>query len=172
MEHKEPQLRDQKLDKFTTSLLEARSKALAGIVGGSHRMELVQEMNGIAVINDSKATFLDATMETMHVLTSPIVWIVEGVDHNRGYDTVSGMIKEKVKNIIVYGQKEEAIKDSLEGCVTKLMYVEELRTAVFLSNELAEEGDTILFSPACPSGRGYANYEERGAEFKNAVNDL
>ena len=172
MEHKEPQLRDQKLDKFTTSLLEARSKALAGIVGGSHRMELIGEKNGIEMINDSKATFLDATMETMYAITSPIVWIVEGVDHKRDYEACSGMIKEKVKNIIVYGQKEEAIKESFEGAVNKMMFVDELRTAVFLSNELAEDGDLVLFSPACPSGRGFANYEERGAEFRNAVNDL
>ena len=175
MQQKEPQLRDQKLDKFTSTLLEARSRALAGIVSSSHRMELVESKNqttGVDMINDSKATFLDATLETMYVVTKPIVWIVEGVDHQRAYETAAGVIKEEVKHIVVYGEREEAIREALEGCVNKFMYVDELRTAVFLANELAEEGDLVLFSPACPGGRKFANYEERGTEFKNAVNDL
>lgn len=172
MQQKEPQLRDQKLDKFTSTLLEARSQALSGIVSSSHRMELAAQKNGVDMINDSKATFLDATMETMYVVTKPIVWIVEGVDHQRAYEAAAGVIKEEVKHIVVYGEREEAIRDVLEGCVNKFMYVDELRTAVFLANELAEEGDLVLFSPACPGGKKFANYEERGTEFKNAVNDL
>ncbi len=172
MQEKEPQLRDQKLDKFTSTLLEARSQALAGVVSSSHRMELVGQKNGVDMVNDSKATFLDATLETMYMVTKPIVWIVEGVDHQRAYDTAAGVIKEEVKHIVVYGDKEEAIRKALESSVNKFMYVDELRTAVFLANELAEEGDLVLFSPACPGGRKFANYEERGTEFKNAVNDL
>lgn len=172
MEHKETQLRDQKLDKFTSALLDARSQALAGIVAGSHRMEFVAEKNGVDMVNDSKATFLDATLETMYAITRPIIWVVEGVDHMRGYGAAAGVIKEKVKHIVVYGQKEEAIREALEDKVTKLLYMDDLRSAVFLANELAAEGELVLFSPACPSGRGFANYEERGAEFRNAVKDL
>jgi UDP-N-acetylmuramoylalanine--D-glutamate ligase len=51
-------------------------------------------------------------------------------------------------------------------------FAEELRTAVFLARELAKPGEAVLFSPACPSGNGFANYEERGVEFKRAVKDL
>ncbi|MBK6368794.1 MAG: hypothetical protein IPF64_02935 [Flavobacteriales bacterium] len=53
-----------------------------------------------------------------------------------------------------------------------LYVTDELRTAVFLANELVAPDGTVLFSPACPSGNGFANYEERGAEFKRAVRDL
>ena len=56
--------------------------------------------------------------------------------------------------------------------VEHLSVTDELRTAVFLANELVAPDGTVLFSPACPSGNGFANYEERGAEFKRAVRDL
>ncbi len=43
---------------------------------------------------------------------------------------------------------------------------------IFLAHELARSGDVVLFSPACPSGEGFANYEERGHAFKRMVRDL
>jgi UDP-N-acetylmuramoylalanine--D-glutamate ligase len=49
---------------------------------------------------------------------------------------------------------------------------DDVRMAVFLARELAKAGELVLFSPACPSGNGFANYEERGAEYRRAVRDL
>jgi UDP-N-acetylmuramoylalanine--D-glutamate ligase len=62
--------------------------------------------------------------------------------------------------------------DAVRSFTDQLFHAEEVRTAVFLAHELAREGQVVLFSPACPSGEGFANYEERGAEFKRAVRDL
>lgn len=172
MEHQETPLRDQKLDKLTSALLDARSQALAGMANGAHRMEPVAELDGVAWVNDSKATYLDATMETLYAITRPVIWMVEGVEHARSYPAALGMVKEKVKHMVVYGHKEEALTQAFEGAVDKLLFTGSVAEATYLAKELAGPGELVLFSPACPSGNGFANYEERGTEFRNAVKGL
>jgi UDP-N-acetylmuramoylalanine--D-glutamate ligase len=78
-----------------------------------------------------------------------------------------GLLQERVSAVVLFGPQGDVQADGLE-----VVHAGDLRTAVFVARELAVDGDAVLFSPACPSGNGFANYEERGAEFKRAVRDL
>lgn len=149
-------------------LLGARRTAIEAQGQGPHRMEPVLSVNGVLYINDSKATFLDASLESLGTLDKRVVWIAGAwsVEMAEGY--VLELLQERVSAVVLFGPvKEVQGKES-----TQVIHANELRTAVFLARELAQEGEVVLFSPACPSGNGYANYEERGAEFKRAVRDL
>lgn len=44
--------------------------------------------------------------------------------------------------------------------------------AVKEAYRLAKSGDTVLLSPCCASFDLFKNYEERGEQFKKAVNEL
>ena len=44
--------------------------------------------------------------------------------------------------------------------------------AVQQAYQWSESGDTVLLSPACSSYDLFANFEVRGARFKELVNDL
>ena len=153
-------------------LMEARLKSLAEQAHGPHHMELVDTVNDVAYINDSKATFLDATLESLGQMEGRVVWIVGDLSNEMNGSTVQDLIKEKVTAMIVFGRSAEAVERGGKAPVEHLYVAEELRTAVFLANEIAHPTESVLFSPACPSGNGFANYEERGAEFKRAVRDL
>lgn len=147
-------------------LLDARRAALSG--QGPHRLEPVATVNDALYVNDSKATFLDATLESLGSVQGRIVWIVGAWSDDMTEGHVQELLREKVAAVVLYGPST----DEVEGLPEQVYHAEELRTAVFVARELAKPGEVVLFSPACPSGNGFANYEERGAEFKRAVKDL
>jgi UDP-N-acetylmuramoylalanine--D-glutamate ligase len=50
--------------------------------------------------------------------------------------------------------------------------VENLEQAVAAARSAAEPGDCVLLSPACASYDQYSNFMERGAHFRQLVQDL
>ncbi|MBL7950610.1 MAG: hypothetical protein JNM62_02720 [Flavobacteriales bacterium] len=153
-------------------LVDARRAALSAQGPGPHRLEHVALVNDIAFINDSKATFLDAALESLAQMTGKVVWIVGDLSSEMDEGYVQDLLKEKVSAMVLFGRMVDGVERDGMSPVEHLYVTDELRTAVFLANELVRPGESVLFSPACPSGNGFANYEERGAEFKRAVKDL
>jgi UDP-N-acetylmuramoylalanine--D-glutamate ligase len=48
--------------------------------------------------NDSKATNVNAALDSMNI---PTVWIVGGVDKGNDYNELMSLVREKVKAIVV-----------------------------------------------------------------------
>ncbi len=155
----------------TARLLDARQRALEGLKSGPHRMEYVSTVKGVEYINDSKSTFLDSTLEAIASIEKPVVWIAGALGAEVGRGHVQDLLKERVAALVLFGRNARTI-DALQPFTQHVYVAEELRTAVFVAHELSRSGEVVLFSPACPSGDGFANYEERGVEFKRAVRDL
>lgn len=155
-----------------TRLVQARNENLKDQHTGPHSLEEVDEVNGVLYINDSKSTFLDATLRSMSAIERPIIWIAGNLaaDISQGY--VQEFLRERVVALVLFGKGSERGIEALKPFTEHMYTAEELRTAVFVARELARTGEVVLFSPACPSGDGFANYEERGTEFKKAVRDL
>lgn len=147
-------------------LLEARRHALG--VQAPHSLELVGEVDGVAYINDSRATFLDAALASLAQMERRTIWITGAWGDDMGEGHVRELVQERVSAVVLFGPH---VDTEVPGDV-QLLHAGDLRTAVFVARELALDGEVVLFSPACPSGNGFANYEERGAEFKRAVRDL
>ncbi len=148
-------------------LLDARRAALSA--WGPHRLEAVAVIDGVLYVNDSRATFLDATLESLGTIDRRAVWVVGAWSAEMASPAVQLHLQEKVHAVVLFGALEPGSEESLPAHCYR---TENLRTAVFTARELAQPGDAVLFSPACPSGNGFANYEERGAEFRRAVRDL
>lgn len=154
------------------TLLDARRAAMAAQGAAPHRLEQVAVVGQVIYINDSKATFLDATLESLAQMSTKVVWIVGDLSSEMDEGYVQDLLKEKVSAVVLFGRMADGVEREGLSPVEHLYVTDELRTAVFLARELAQPGGAVLFSPACPSGFGYANYEERGAAFKQAVRDL
>lgn len=162
----------QRTSDLSKQLLALRGSVVEGLRSVPHSLQTVAVVNGVEYVDDSRSTFLDASLLSILDLGKPLVWIVDAAMAPALDQRIMESMREQVEVIVFYGGLEQARADELEaewGCVYT---AGDLRTAVFTARELATPGGIVLFSPACPCGVGTANHAERGAEFKRAVLDL
>ncbi|NBW27760.1 MAG: UDP-N-acetylmuramoyl-L-alanine--D-glutamate ligase [Flavobacteriaceae bacterium] len=147
-------------------------ESLSNFQGVEHRLEKVLKIQNVQYINDSKATNVNATFFALDSMNTPTVWIVGGVDKGNDYSELMSLVHEKVKAIICLGVDNKKIIDSFGNIVEMMIEVTNMNDAVIMAQKLAEKGDTVLLSPACASFDLFENYEDRGNQFKNAVQHL
>ena len=147
-------------------------ESLTNFQGAEHRLEKVLKINNVQYINDSKATNVNATFFALDSMNTPTVWIVGGVDKGNDYDELMALVREKVKGIICLGVDNKKLADKFEGLVEMFVETTSMSEAVKIANKMAEKGDTVLLSPACASFDLFENYEDRGKQFKQAVQNL
>ncbi len=140
--------------------------------GVEHRLEQLGKINKVAFINDSKATNVNATFYALDSMNSPTVWIVGGVDKGNKYEDLLALVNEKVKAIVCLGIDNHKIYEAFSNCVDTILESSNMEDAVSKAYELTEENDAVLLSPACASFDLFENYEDRGRQFKNAVQRL
>jgi UDP-N-acetylmuramoylalanine--D-glutamate ligase len=147
-------------------------ESLSNFQGVEHRLEKVLKIQNVQYINDSKATNVNATFFALDSMTVPTVWIVGGVDKGNDYSELMPLVREKVKAIICLGLDNKKIIDAFSDVVDMMVEVDNMRDAVNTAKHLTEKGDAVLLSPACASFDLFQNYEDRGKQFKVAVQNL
>ena len=147
-------------------------ESLADFQGVEHRLEKVLKIQNVQYINDSKATNVNAAFYALDSMTTPTVWIVGGVDKGNDYAELMELVNKKVKSIICLGVDNKKIIDAFGTIVDELIEVSSMTEAVRQAYKMAEKGDTVLLSPACASFDLFENYEDRGKQFKQAVQNL
>jgi len=147
-------------------------ESLSNFQGVEHRLEKVLKIQNVQYINDSKATNVNATFFALDSMNTPTIWIVGGVDKGNDYSELMSLVNEKVKAIICLGVDNKKIIDSFGNIVDVMIEVDSMNDAVKMAQRLSEKGDAVLLSPACASFDLFENYEDRGRQFKQAVQNL
>jgi len=147
-------------------------ESLMDYQGVEHRLENVLKVHGIQFINDSKATNVNSTWYALESITTKIVWIAGGIDKGNDYSHLTDLVKEKVKGLICLGKDNSKLHSAFDPIVETIIDSDNMLEAVKTAYYLAENGDTILLSPACASFDLFENYEDRGWQFKDAVKEL
>ncbi|MFT3793385.1 UDP-N-acetylmuramoyl-L-alanine--D-glutamate ligase [Flavobacterium sp.] len=147
-------------------------ESLSNFQGVEHRLEKVLKIGNVQYINDSKATNVNATFFALDSMNTPTVWIVGGVDKGNDYAELMPLVREKVKAIVCLGVDNKKIIDAFGAVVDVMVEVDNMVDAVRMSQRLSEKGDSVLLSPACASFDLFENYEDRGRQFKQAVQNL
>ncbi len=152
---------------------EAILEGIRKFKGVAHRIEFVDEINGVAYYNDSKGTNPDAAIKGIQAMNRPTYLIGGGYDKQSAYDEWIEAFDGKVKELILLGQTAEKIaKTAREHGFDHIVMVESLEEAVDYAARHAENGDAVLLSPACASWGMFKNYEVRGDQFKEFVHKL
>ena len=138
-----------------------------------HRIEFVEEKNGVAYYNDSKGTNVDAAIQAIRAMIRPTVLLGGGYDKGAEFDEWIQAFDGKVKQLILMGATARQIADTAAKYgVENIVFVDSMEEAVQTAAKIAEPGDAVLLSPACASWGMFPNYEVRGRVFKELVHAL
>lgn len=135
----------------------------------AHRMEPVETIAGVSFVNDSKGTNVDATAYALASYKQPIIWIAGGIDKGNDYSVLYPTTDTQVKMLICLGVDNAKLKMAFGGRIPQIKETQDIREAVTWGLEYGEAGDVVLLSPACASFDLFKNYEDRGNQFKSAV---
>src|SRR6266540_5540800 len=136
-----------------------------------HRCEFVREVNGVAYVNDSKATNLDAMDKALRAQSKPVVLIAGGKDKGFIFDPLRSLVKEKVRSTILIGEMAQSISRSWNGAA-KSEIANSLADAVERAHTIAKPGEVVLFSPGTSSFDMFKSYADRGDQFRALVRAL
>jgi len=148
-------------------------KTISSYEGVEHRLEYVENINGVKYYNDSKGTNPDASIQAVKALDSPIILIAGGYDKNSEYDEFVDSFNNKVASLILLGETKHKIKKiAKEKGIENIHVVNDMKEAINKAYAIATPGSNVLLSPASASWDMYSNYEIRGNEFKNLIYDI
>ena len=145
--------------------------AVEGFKGIPHRIEFAGQKGGVVFYNDSKATNVGAVARALETFSEPIILLLGGRDKGGDFKVLSGLIRKKVKELVLFGEAKEQIKSFIGGIVPTKLAIS-LKDAAILACNHSSSGDVVLLSPGCASFDEFANYEERGRAFKEIVRNL
>ncbi|MGQ5636776.1 MULTISPECIES: UDP-N-acetylmuramoyl-L-alanine--D-glutamate ligase [unclassified Streptomyces] len=144
----------------------------------AHRIAHVADVDGVAYVDDSKATNTHAA-EASLAAYEPIVWIAGGLAKGATFDELVARSAERLRGAVLIGADRALIRDALARHAPEVPVVDVDRTdtgamlqAVTEAKRLAQPGDTVLLAPACASMDMFTNYNQRGDAFAAAVREL
>jgi len=148
---------------------------------GAHRTALVGTVDGVAYVDDSKATNAHAAAASLGAFPpGTVVWIAGGLAKGARFDDLVTARADRLRAVVVIGVDAEPMTDALRrhapGIPAERIDPTDTGTvmtrAVTTARRLAEPGDTVLLAPACASMDQFASYAARGDAFARAVQGL
>ena len=145
-----------------------------------HRLELVAEADGVRYVNDSIASTPERTLAGIRSFDEPIVLLLGGKDKNLPKDDMAQEALRRCVGIVFFGADGPLLEAAIEANAAfvsqeerpQTVRVATLAEAVREARGMASTGDVVLLSPACTSFDAYANFEERGEEFRRLVREM
>lgn len=146
-------------------------EALRDFPGIEHALEAVRERRGVRFINDSKGTNVDAVLKALESFDEPIVLIAGGRDKGGDFERLREAVRRRVTHLILIGEAAPRLHEVLREC-RQIIRAPSLQAAVEEAAMVAAAGSVVLLSPACASFDMFADYQDRGRQFKALVNAL
>ena len=160
---------------LTALLLEAAppdiQEAIDHFEGLPHRLELVDEIKGVAFYNDSKATNIDAAIKSITSFARPIILIAGGRHKGSDYHPLIEAASHKVKGAVFLGEARDLLAEASADTIP-WRKATDMNDAVALAYDQAKKGDVVLLAPACSSFDMFRDFQHRGVVFREVVKRL
>jgi UDP-N-acetylmuramoylalanine--D-glutamate ligase len=161
-----------------TQNVEALKKVLSEFSGLPHRLELIDEKNGVKFYNDSFAAAVSAPVAALEAIKGPKIMIVGGYDRKELdlKPLAHALAKsDEIKRVLVIGQNARRLTEAFDEVGFNNFTTTDAQDMASIVNqaaELAKAGDNVVLSPGAASFDMFKNFEERGLKFKEAVRAL
>ncbi len=129
-----------------------------------HRLQRVGKLDGVAYINDSKATNLAAVATALQACRPKVHLIAGGLAKESDYTFIKEILAERTRSIYLIGRVSRAMYLAWNG-VCPCVECGTLEKAFNAARNAAKPGETILLSPGCASFDQFISFEERGERF-------
>src|SRR5947209_2794261 len=139
-----------------------------------HRLEFVEEIEGVKFYNDSKATSVDATLKALEAFKDEegkVVLILGGLGKKAPYAPLAPLVRSRVRKLVLIGDDADTIDRELKD-YAEVERAQDMHDAVRRSYEAARPSDIVLLAPACASFDMFKSFEHRGQVFKEEVGEL
>ena len=155
------------------SFLDKAIGIIASFKKQPHRFEVIERINDILHINDSKATNFDATLKCIescrNMNEEGSIFLICGGDlKGQKLNRKNASHLKEVNKCFIYGKDKEILKEVFSS-FTNCFCCDDLDSAYLLAKEESRNGDIIVLSPACSSTDMFTDYRERGDRFKELL---
>jgi UDP-N-acetylmuramoylalanine--D-glutamate ligase len=143
-----------------------------------NRLELVRVFNDVTFYNDSFAANPGATSAAIKAIKGKKVLIIGGFDRNLPLDDLTDTIsdhKDEIVQILLIGASAKRVAKELEKATVsnyQILESKDITDIVKNAYERAGTSQSVVFSPGFPSFDMFKDFEERGKQYKAAVNSL
>jgi UDP-N-acetylmuramoylalanine--D-glutamate ligase len=152
---------------------DAIARAVEVFLAVPHRLEPVAEVAGVTYVNDSIATNVLAARAALAAYADvPVHLILGGRAKGESFEPLAAAIGPNVRRAYLLGEAADELARVLGDAGVAVERSGDLATAVSAAAAAAAPGDVVLLSPACASFDQFADFEERGEEFRRLVRKL
>ncbi|MCP4247628.1 MAG: UDP-N-acetylmuramoyl-L-alanine--D-glutamate ligase, partial [bacterium] len=149
---------------------------MAAFAGLRHRLEHVACRDGIDFYDDSKTTTPQGVSTAMASFDRPVILIAGGQDRGDDLGPVVDAAVARAKAVVCIGQSGQRLAEAIRagsgrGHERRVAAAPDLTGALVQLRPWTTAGDVVLLSPGAPSYDQFANYEQRGEEFRRLVCD-
>jgi UDP-N-acetylmuramoylalanine--D-glutamate ligase len=151
---------------------------LAGYTPEPHRNAYVATVDGVAFVDDSKATNPHAALASLTAYPR-VVWVAGGQLKGVDVGDLVRTVADRLVGAVLLGVDRAQVAQALARHAPQVPVVDvastddgAMREVVRAAARLAAPGDTVLLAPAAASLDMYASYGKRGDAFAAAVRDL
>ena len=147
-------------------------KALAQFTGLAHRVEFIEEVDGVSYYDDSKGTNVGATLAAVQGMGCKVAIILGGEGKEQDFSPLKLALAQHACGVALIGRDAGLISAAIEGCGVTVQRCHDLPEAVRWCAAQTQSGDAVLLSPACASYDMFRNYSHRAEVFIACVRDL
>ncbi len=157
---------------------DAITKVLTSFTGLPHRLEMVREVEGVTYYNDSFGSDPYAAEAAIAAIPAKKVMIIGGFDRMLPLEHFAETIKQHdgdIRTCLLIGASAQRVATVLkQGGYTNfhLSPATTMREILVECQAHAQKGDAVVLSTGFPSFDMFKNFEDRGNQFKEAVNAL